>query len=235
MDFGVLAGAWVALLRFLGCWGGYLGSGSFPRPLSPQEEARYIRACREGDLTARNKLIEHNLRLVAHIVKKFEGTRENVEDLISVGNLGLMKAIESFDPGRGTKLATYAAKCVENEILMYLRSQKKVRQEVFLQDPIGVDREGNEVTLMDVLSTDEDAVPDLVDGRWQRSRVRQWLRSLPRKEREVLEKRYGLTDGVKHTQRDIARQLGISRSYVSRIEKRALQSMGVFLRSCDSF
>ncbi|HHY95847.1 MAG TPA: RNA polymerase sporulation sigma factor SigK [Firmicutes bacterium] len=231
MDVGLLAAALAALLRFLGWWGGYLGNGSFPKPLSAQEEARYVEAWLRGDREARNKLVEHNLRLVAHIVKKFESSRENQEDLISVGNLGLMKAVDSFDPGRGTKLATYAAKCIENEILMYLRSQKKTHQEVSLQDPIGTDREGNEVTLMDVLSSEEDTVPDLVNSCWERSRVREWLGALPGKEREVLEKRYGLRDGVRRTQRDIARQLGISRSYVSRIEKRAIQSMTSMLRS----
>ncbi|MEW6547310.1 MAG: RNA polymerase sporulation sigma factor SigK [Bacillota bacterium] len=230
MDAGVLAGLLAAILRYMGLWGGYLGSGSFPRPLSPQEEARYVEASRRGDRAARDKLIEHNLRLVAHIVKKFESTREDVEDLISVGNLGLMKAIDTYDPARGTKLATYAAKCVENEILMHLRSRKKARKEVSLHDPIGVDREGNEVTLMEVLTSEEEAVPDLVDSLWQRCRVREWLEALPRKEREVLERRYGLRDGIKQTQRDIARQMGISRSYVSRIEKRAIQTMNSLLQ-----
>ena len=225
MDTSVLAGLLAAILRCLGLWGGYLGNGSFPRPLTPQEEARCLQAARQGDRLARNKLIEHNLRLVVHIVKKFESTGEDPEDLISVGNLGLMKAIDTYDPSRGTRLATYAARCVENEILMHLRAGKKRKREVSLHDPIGVDREGNEVTLMEVLTTDEEAVPDLVDSLWQRRRVRQWLEALPRKEREVLERRYGLKDGIQHTQRDIARQLGISRSYVSRIEKRAIQAM----------
>lgn len=230
MDAGVLAGIIAAILRYMGLWGGYLGNGSFPRPLSPQEEARCLEAARRGDRTARNKLVEHNLRLVAHIVKKFENGREDVEDLIGVGNLGLMKAIDTYDPSRGTKLATYAAKCVENEILMYLRSRKKTRKEVSLHDPVGVDREGNEVTLIEMLSSDDDAVPDQVDCLWQHSRVREWLEALPRKEREVLERRYGLRDGIRRTQRDIARELGISRSYVSRIEKRAIQTMNSLLQ-----
>lgn len=158
----------------------------------------------------------------AHDFKKFDNTGEETDDLISIGTVGLIKAIGTFKPDKGTRLATYAARCIENEILMHLRSLKRTRGEVSLYDPIGVDREGNEITLIDVLGSDPDVVPDLVGKRLDESKLREKLRRLGGKERQVLELRYGISGGARKTQREIARMLGISRSYVSRIEKKAV-------------
>jgi RNA polymerase sporulation-specific sigma factor len=205
---------------------GYLtNSSTFPQPLSESEEADCLRRLREGDEEARSILIERNLRLVAHIVKKFDNTGEEVDDLISIGTVGLIKAIGTFKPDKGTRLATYAARCIENEILMHLRTLKRVRGEVSLYDPIGVDREGNEITLLDVLGSDPDVVPDLVGKRLDESKLREKLTLLCPKERQVLELRYGIAGGPRKTQREIARMLGISRSYVSRIEKKAVTKL----------
>lgn len=202
---------------------GYINNSStFPQPLNEEEEARYLTRLQNGDNEARAVLIERNLRLVAHIVKKFDNTGEETDDLISIGTVGLIKAIGTFRPDKGTRLATYAARCIENEILMHLRSLKRVRGEVSLYDPIGVDREGNEITLIDVLGSDPDVVPDLVGKRLDESRLREKLKKLAGKERQVLELRYGIAGGARKTQREIARMLGISRSYVSRIEKKAV-------------
>jgi RNA polymerase sporulation-specific sigma factor len=158
-------------------------------------------------------------------IKKFDNTGEETDDLISIGTVGLIKAIATFKPDKGTRLATYAARCIENEILMHLRSLKRTRGEVSLYDPIGVDREGNEITLLDVLGSDPDVVPDLVGKRLDESKLREKLQSLGGKERQVLELRYGITGGLRKTQREIARMLGISRSYVSRIEKKAVTKL----------
>ncbi len=202
---------------------GYVSNpGTFPRPLSPAEEARYLAELQKGSVEARNVLIERNLRLVAHIVKKFSNTRVDLDDLISIGTIGLIKGISTYKPDRGTRLATYAARCIQNEILMYLRSIRPQQAEVFLHDPIGVDREGNELTFLDILYTDEDVVPDTVGVRLDESKVRKRVARLKGKEKLVVELRYGLKGGVIRTQREIARRLGISRSYVSRIEKKAL-------------
>lgn len=211
---------------------GYVSNpGTFPRPLSSAEEARYLKEMAEGSVEARNILVERNLRLVAHIVKKFANTRVETDDLISIGTVGLIKGINTFKPEKGTRLATYAARCIQNEILMYLRSIRPERAEVHLHDPIGVDREGNELTLMDILCTDQDAVPDEVGDRLDESALRRRVEDLTAKERLVLELRYGLGSGVAQTQREIARELGISRSYVSRIEKKALGRLRRELRA----
>jgi RNA polymerase sporulation-specific sigma factor len=202
---------------------GYVSNpGTFPRPLSPAEEARYLAELEKGSVEARNVLIERNLRLVAHIVKKFSNTRVDLDDLISIGTIGLIKGISTYKPDRGTRLATYAARCIQNEILMYLRSIRPQQAEVSLQDPIGVDRDGNELTFLDILYTDEDVVPDTVGVRLDESKVRKRVARLKGKEKLVVELRYGLKGGAVRTQREIARRLGISRSYVSRIEKKAL-------------
>jgi len=217
----------LALLLLLG-WrllAGCLGQSSFPTPLTEEEEANYLALLEKGDETARSVLVERNLRLVAHIVKKFDNTGDDTDDLISIGTLGLIKAINSYDKSKGTRLATYAARCIENEILMHLRATKRARREVFLHDPIGVDREGNEITLMDVLGTDGDTVPELVGSRFEVRRLLDTIGVLDRRERRVLELRYGLGGGPRRTQREIARILGISRSYVSRIEKRAVSRL----------
>lgn len=206
---------------------GYLNSNStaFPNPLSPSEEKLYLEKMKQGDQSARNKLIEHNLRLVAHIVKKFDNRGEDADDLISIGTIGLIKGVQTFDDTKGTRLATYAARCIENEILMYLRSTKKTRNEVFLQEPIGADKDGNEITLMDVLQDDEEEIPDQIGQKFQAARLNKLLKNLSKRERTVLIMRYGLEGQPKKTQREIAEMLNISRSYVSRIEKRAIRML----------
>ncbi|AIQ72997.1 MULTISPECIES: RNA polymerase sporulation sigma factor SigK [Paenibacillus] len=204
----------------------YVRNNAFPQPLSEQEESRYLGMMAEGDAKARNLLIEHNLRLVAHIVKKFDNTGEDMEDLISIGTIGLIKAIESYRPNKGTKLATFAARCIENEILMHLRSLKKTRKDVSLHDPIGTDKEGNEITLIDILGSEADDVIKEVDLKIEKSKIYRNLDILDDREKEVVVGRFGLdTGGEERTQREIAKELGISRSYVSRIEKRALMKL----------
>ena len=203
----------------------YIKNNAFPQPLSEEDEAKNLRLMAQGDEHARNVLVEHNLRLVAHIVKKFENTGEDSEDLISIGTIGLIKAIESFSVDKGTKLATYAARCIENEILMHLRSLKKTRKDVSLHDPIGTDKEGNEITLIDVLGTESDEVLDEVQLKLEKIKIYSRLNLLDEREQEVIRGRFGLPDGEEKTQREIAEELGISRSYVSRIEKRALTKL----------
>lgn len=199
---------------------------TFPQPLTPKEEQKYLMLYKQGNEEARNILIERNLRLVAHIVKKFSNTGEDMDDLISIGTIGLIKAVSTFDMNKGSRLATYAARCIENEILMNLRSTKKIRYEVFLQDPIGVDKEGNEISLLDVLGTDTDAVCDEVERKFQKQKLEEKINTtLKNREKKVIELRYGLINGVRKTQREIAKILGISRSYVSRIEKRAIKKL----------
>ncbi|MFD1435684.1 RNA polymerase sporulation sigma factor SigK [Kroppenstedtia eburnea] len=200
----------------------YIKNNAFPQPLNEKEEEKYLKQMAGGDKEARNILIEHNLRLVAHIVKKFENTSEDNEDLISIGTIGLIKAIESYQPNKGTKLATYAARCIENEILMHLRSLKKARKDVSLHDPIGTDKEGNEITLIDVLGTDRDEIVETVQLKIEKSKIYGYLHILDEREQDVIRNRFGLSGGKEKTQREIAKELGISRSYVSRIEKRAL-------------
>lgn len=202
-------------------------NNSFPKPLTETEEQAYIKKFKEGDEEARNILVERNLRLVAHIVKKYNYTGKEVDDLISVGTIGLIKAITTFNNDKGTRLATYAARCIENEILMVIRSSKKTKSEVFLQDPIGIDKEGNEISLMDVLGTESDTVVDEVENKIQIKKLYSKIDSILKgREKLVLELRYGLVSGKSKTQREIAQMLGISRSYVSRIEKRALKKLG---------
>lgn len=202
----------------------YLNNLTFPQPLDEIRERECLKRTKAGDEQAKNELIEHNLRLVAHVIKKFDNTGEDMEDLISIGTIGLIKAINTFDDSRGIRLATYAARCIENEVLMYLRNLKKARMEVSLYDPIGYDKEGNEITLIDVLYADNEII-DIVDMKMQEERIIEKMSSLTRRERQVIEMRYGLFSGLKKTQRDIAKQLGISRSYVSRIEKKAINKL----------
>ncbi|GIN71013.1 RNA polymerase sigma-28 factor [Bacillus sp. J14TS2] len=203
----------------------YVKNNAFPQPLSPEKEKLYLEQMAEGDETARNLLIEHNLRLVAHIVKKFENTGEDAEDLISIGTIGLIKAIESYSFGKGTKLATYAARCIENEILMHLRALKKTKKDVSLHDPIGHDKEGNEISLIDVLKSELEDVFDTIQLNMELERVKKYIDVLDDREKEVIVGRFGLNLKKERTQREIAKELGISRSYVSRIEKRALMKM----------
>lgn len=203
----------------------YVKNNAFPQPLSASEERKYLKQMAGGDEEARNILIEHNLRLVAHIVKKFENTGEDVEDLISIGTIGLIKAIESYSEGKGTKLATYAARCIENEILMHLRALKKTKKDVSLHDPIGQDKEGNEISLIDVLKSDTEDVFETIQLSMELEKVKEYIDVLDMREKEVIIGRFGLDLQKEKTQREIAKELGISRSYVSRIEKRALMKM----------
>ena len=199
------------------------GKSSFPKPLPPAEEAECLRLAQEGDRAAKDKLVRHNMRLVAHIVKKYNGAAET-DDLISVGSIGLIKAIDTYRPGRGTQLATYTARCIENEILMLIRSNKKHRNTVYLSDPVGVDKEGNELTLMDLLYEKEDGVFSEVESRIEHEKFMRVLRScLSEREYTVLCLRYGLKGGAPMPQREVALFLKISRSYISRIEKRAIE------------
>ena len=203
----------------------YVKNNAFPQPLSAADEKKYLKRMAAGDDHARNMLIEHNLRLVAHIVKKFENTGEDPEDLISIGTIGLIKAIESYSEGKGTKLATYAARCIENEILMHLRALKKTKKDVSLHDPIGQDKEGNEISLIDILKSETDDVIETIQLSMELEKVRKYICVLDEREKEVIVGRFGLELKEEKTQREIAKELGISRSYVSRIEKRALMKM----------
>lgn len=197
-------------------------SGNFPEPLSEEAERDCLRRMKDGDKSARDTLIEHNLRLVAHIVKKYSQSAD-IDDLISIGTIGLIKGVESFDPERNTHLATYAARCVENEVLMYLRREKKFASQVSLSEPIGFDSDGNEVSLMDVLVGDNEDVCDKVEKRGSIKKLYEKVKNLlAGREKEVILMRYGLNGEEPLTQREVAKKLGISRSYVSRIEKKAI-------------
>jgi RNA polymerase sporulation-specific sigma factor len=199
---------------------------SFPEPLKEEEEEELLKKLDLGDETARNILIERNLRLVAHIAKKFDNFNIDIEDLISIGSIGLIKAIKTFDRTKKTRLGTYAAKCIENEILMYIRTLKKMKKEVFLYEPIDSDSEGNEIRLIDIIGINEgDVVADEVEGIIEQDKLREKVKKLSGRERKIVEMRYGLYDGIRRTQREISKALGISRSYVSRIEKRALSKL----------
>lgn len=205
---------------------GYLNSSSFPKPLSAEEEKAAVLAMGHGDESARSRLIEHNLRLVAHITRKFETSGIDREDLISIGTIGLIKAINTFNAEKNIKLTTYAARCIENEVLMYLRSTKNSRTEVSLNDPVGADKDGNQITLLETLGTDGGEILDEVESRDDERWLKLNLTTLSPKERYIIIKRYGLDGQDEMTQREVARQLGISRSYVSRIEKKTLQRLG---------
>ncbi|MFA5524935.1 MAG: RNA polymerase sporulation sigma factor SigK [Tissierellales bacterium] len=206
---------------------GYISSSSsFPKPLSQEEEEQYLILYEQGDEDAKNIIVERNLRLVAHIVKKYHNTGREVDDLISIGTIGLIKAITTFDRCKGTRLATYAARCIDNEILMTIRASKKTRSEVSLHDPIGVDKEGNELSLIDIMGTEPDEVIDEVDLKIQVKRLYcKMNKVLKDREKIIIQLRYGLSNGGCKTQREIAKMLGISRSYVSRIEKRAIKKL----------
>lgn len=196
---------------------------TFKQPLSPEEEAHYLRLSKEGNLEARNILVEYNLRLVAHIVKKYQTGARSTEDLISIGTIGLIKAINTYDIKKGSRLVTYASRCIENEVLMRLRQERKEAKEVSLYEPIGTDKEGNEINLMDIISSDEENTLNNIIVSDNITRVKDVFFSvLDKREQNVLILRYGLYSHEEMTQKDIASLLGISRSYVSRIEKKAL-------------
>ena len=198
---------------------------SYPPPLAQSEERECFRAARKGDRKARSRLIEHNLRLVAHIVKKYYTQSKEQDDLISIGSIGLIKAVDSFDCENGARFATYASKCIQNEILMYFRSQKKLSAEVSIDEPIDIDKDGNPLTYMDVVAAD-DTITDEIDLKISSELAATVIRTyLTPREREIIVLRYGLGDADPLTQRELAAQLGISRSYVSRIEKSALDKI----------
>ena len=202
-----------------------LHSGSFPKPLSAEEERHYLSLSAQGDLEARNILVERNLRLVAHVMKKYYAQTADQEDLISIGTIGLMKGVTTFDPSKGARLATYAARCVENEILMYFRSQRKSAQDVSLSDYIDTGADGAPLELMDVISEDRDMLEELT-AREAEALVRRAVeKCLTEQERQVIRLRYGLEGEEPLRQRQVAERTGISRSYVSRIEKRALEKL----------
>lgn len=213
---GVQGALWLA---------GYIGGNAFPQPLNDSEEHAALLAMETGDRDARRRLIEHNLRLVAHVVKKYGNKGVESDDLISIGTVGLIKGVDTFDASKGTRLATYCARCIDNEVLMHLRNMKKITREVSLYTPIGVDREGNEIMLMDVLASG-DEVPDTVEVKMVMQWVTEFVKTLTAKERLVLDLRFGLRNsGTRITQREIASRLKISRSYVSRIEKHAVEKI----------
>lgn len=196
---------------------------TFPKPLSHGEEKLYLKRCKEGDQTARNMLIEHNIRLVAHVVKKYQCQDYDTEDLLSAGTIGLIKAVNTFDVDKGSRLATYAARCVENEILMLLRAGKKRAKEVSLFEPIGTDKDGETVSLVDVIEMENPKTIDqLILDQDIKELYQAFDQKLTENEKQVISMRYGLFKGKEHTQREVAGVLGISRSYVSRIEKKAI-------------
>jgi RNA polymerase sporulation-specific sigma factor len=200
----------------------------FPQPLSSEEEALCIDRHLCGDEEARQTLIERNLRLVVHVAKKYHSSGKDMDDLISIGTIGLIKAVNTYNRKKGTQLATYAARCIDNEILMTIRAAKKEKNEVFIQEPIGTDKEGNEISLIDVLGTNQDDVVDKVDLKLQVEKLDELIEKyLNDRERKVIFYRYGLRNCKRLTQREIGKLLGISRSYVSRIEKKAIEELNV--------
>ena len=199
---------------------------TFPKPLTAEEEKRYLERLQHGDKKARQVLIEYNLRLVAHIAKKYQLLEEDMEELISIGTIGLIKAVDTFDHTKSRKLATYAARCVENEILMYLRVRKKISRESSYYEPIGTDKEGNEIRLLDIIESREPEALEVIGLKDDTKKIYELLdQVLTPREKQVLIMRYGLFHGNEYTQREIAETLGISRSYISRIEKNALQRL----------
>ncbi|MEE0421570.1 MAG: RNA polymerase sporulation sigma factor SigK [Lachnospiraceae bacterium] len=199
---------------------------TFPKPLTAEEEKLYLKRYKEGDMEARRILIERNLRLVAHVAKKYQGPDEDSDDLISIGTIGLIKAVSTFDHSKNNRLATYAARCIDNELLMMLRMRKKTSKEVSLYEPIGMDKEGNEISLLDIIEGANVDIAEIMDLEADTRRLYEILQmALTEREREVLKLRYGLFGENETTQREIARELGISRSYVSRIEKKTLEKL----------
>ena len=210
---------------------------SFPKPLSSEEEAYYLSRYQDGDMDAKNILVEKNLRLVAHIVKKYASSGRDTDELIAIGIVGLVKAVNTFKADKGSRLGTYAARCIDNELLMMLRTERKLNREISLYEPIGTDKEGNEISLLDVI---EQVQEDVVERMYERESIRRlkilMQQVLTHREREIIELRYGLQTGTELTQREVGERFGISRSYVSRIEKRALLKLreGLKTYNCGS-
>lgn len=210
------------MLKNLMFFTGSYSNNIFPDPLDKDEEEKTIKSMLEGDKSARNKLIEHNLRLVAHIVKKFESKNNNTDDLISIGTIGLIKGIDSYNNNHKTKITTYCARCIENEILMYFRANKKNENNVSLNDSIGFDKDGNEMNLIDIIKDDSIDFLTKIHNQDSINLLTAYLNKLTKREKEIIIKRYGLNNCKEQTQKEIAKEMKISRSYVSRIEKRAL-------------
>lgn len=211
---------------------GYISNNSlFPESLSQEEEKLYVKKMQEGDMDAKNILIEHNLRLVAHVCKKYNNTNIDQDDLISIGSIGLIKGINSYNPEKSIKLSTYISKCIDNEILMYLRSNKKTNSEVYLEDPIGKDKDDNTVSLGEVLENNEKPIEEEVDLKMKISKLYEKIKKvLKNRERTIIELRFGLNGKEPKTQKEIAKDLGISRSYVSRIETKAIGKLAKEIR-----
>jgi len=220
------------LLKSLLFFTGSYSNNVFPEPLKKEDEEKYIKQMLQGDKEARNKLIEHNLRLVAHIVKKFENKNNDTDDLISIGTIGLIKGIDSYNNTKSTRITTYAARCIENEILMHFRSNKKNGNNVSLNDSIGYDKDGNEINLIEVIKDNSADISESVHTKLNIDLLNKYLKLLNEREKEIIIKRYGLQLQKERTQKEIAKELGISRSYVSRIEKRSLMKiLKEFLKS----
>lgn len=218
------------LLNFLGNYICFFflhvcGNGSFPKPLSAKEEKEYLIKASNGDIEARNKLVEHNLRLVAHIIKKYYTSQNDQDDLVSIGTIGLIKAINTFDINKNIKLSSYASRCIENEILMHFRSVKRTAQDISLNEAIDTDKDGNPLSLIDILSTD-DNILDSINTKLNIKKIYEYINSeLDSREKKVIVLRYGLNGDEPITQREVAKILGVSRSYISRIETKALKSL----------
>ncbi len=221
------------MLDILGILGQYVcffilhvcGSGSFPKPLSEKQEREYLEKFANGDMEARNKLVEHNLRLVAHIIKKYYGTQSEQDDLVSIGTIGLIKAINTFDPNKNIRLSSYASRCIENEILMHFRNAKKAAQDISLNEAIDTDKDGNPLTLLDIMSVD-DNILDNLDTKLNSKKLGQFIsEELEPREKKIILMRYGLGGKEPMTQKKVAKALNISRSYVSRIETKALKKL----------
>lgn len=201
------------------------GPDTLPPPLTPQEEQQALCGLAAGEGAARDALITHNLRLVVYIAKKFESSTAGVEDMISIGTIGLIKAVNTFEPGKNIKLATYASRCIENEILMYLRKSSNRRQDASIDEPLNTDSDGNELLLMDVLTSDQAQVGEELERNAERSALLAAVQALNPRERQIMELRFGLRDGVEHTQKEVADSIGISQSYISRLEKRIIKRL----------
>ena len=226
----------INIIKNLMFFTGSYSNNVFPEPLTDEEETKCIKEMLEGNIDARNKLIEHNLRLVAHIVKKFDNKDTCTDDLISIGTIGLIKGIDTYKNNKKTKITTYAARCIQNEILMFFRSNKNTNNIVSLNDSIGYDKEGNEINLIDILKDDAPDILDEIHIKDNVNLLKNYLSLLSSREKEIIKKRYGLDNTKEKTQKEIAKELKISRSYVSRIEKRALTKMlREFLKSNQNF
>lgn len=218
---------WRKVLRLLSGRVDYIGGGqTLPPPFTKEEEEKVMQALRDGDESVREGLIEHNLRLVVYIARKFENTGVGVEDLISIGTIGLIKAVGTFDAGKKIKLATYASRCIENEILMYLRKNQNRRREISIDEPLNIDWDGNELLLSDVLGTEPDVVSSGIERESERAMLYRAIAGLEQRERSIMELRFGLQKGGReHTQKEVADLIGISQSYISRLEKRIIRRL----------